>query len=252
MPARDNYQLPVLMYHRVIKKRNEAGLHNIFILEKKLRKQFDYLKKNNFKTHTFKNITEVVGRKNIILTFDDGYVDNYALLFPLLKEYGFTAVIFLVTREQENTWGIREGEPAIPLLTKSQLIEMDSYGIEFGAHTCTHPHLYELNEETAKQEIMASTKDLEDLLGKPALSFAYPFGEVNESLKKMVKEAGYMYAVATFSGPYNLREDFLQIRRIEVASQTLLVSFKRKVSGFYFKPSLLSLFPIPNRFKGYF
>ena len=252
MTSKENYQLPILMYHRVVKKRNEAGLHNIFILEKKLRKQFEYLKKNNYKTITFSNLTEAIEGKNVILTFDDGYADNYTLLFPLLKEYGFTAVIFLVTREHENTWGIKEGEPAIPLLTKPQIVEMDNYGIEFGGHTCSHPHLASLSEETAKQEITDCKKDLQNLLGKPVLSFAYPFGEVNHRLKNHVKEAGYKYAVATFSGAYSMGEDFLQIRRIEVASQTLLSSFKRKVSGYYFKPSLLSLLPIPNRFKGYF
>ena len=231
-------------------------MHNIFILEKKLRQQFDYLKKNNFKTLTFRDLNEQVitgtSEKKVILTFDDGYADNYTLLFPLLKEYGFTAVIFLVSREKQNTWGIKEGEPAIPLLDALQIKEMDIYGIEFGAHTCSHPHLPELSEQEARLEIMECKKDLENLLGKPTLSFAYPFGEGNEKLKGIVAEAGYTYAVATFSGPFSMQEDFFQIRRIEVASQTLLVSFKRKASGFYFKPSLLSLLPIPNRFKGYF
>src|SRR6185312_1091418 len=116
MQANNNYQLPILMYHRVVKKRSDAGLHNIFILERKLRRQFDYLKNNNFKTITFRDLVHQKPRpeeKKIVLTFDDGYADNYTLLFPLLKEYGFTAVVFLVTREKVNTWGIKEGEPTI-------------------------------------------------------------------------------------------------------------------------------------------
>lgn len=251
----NNYQLPILMYHRVVKKRNDSGIHNIFILERKLRRQFNYLKKNNFNTITFRDLPKLKPeqkQKNVILTFDDGYADNYSLLFPLLKEYGFTAVVFLVTREKINTWGIKEGEPCIPLLTEVQIKEMDAYGIEFGAHTCTHPHLFELSGEEAKYEITDCKKDLEVLLGKPVISFAYPFGEVNEGFKKTVADTGYRYALATFSGPYAMEEDLLQIRRIEVPSQTLLVTFKRKVGGYYFKPSILNHIPIPNRFKGYF
>src|ERR1700744_5989671 len=107
MSGNNQYQPPILIYHRVVKKRNDAGLHNIFILEKKLREQFNYLKKNNFKTTTFRDLTHHKPKpeeKKVVLTFDDGYADNYTLLFPLLKEYGFTAVVFLVTREKVNTW----------------------------------------------------------------------------------------------------------------------------------------------------
>src|ERR1035437_2235914 len=108
-----DFQIPVVMYHRVVDTTMETGKHNIYVYRESLVKQFEYLKKNGYKTLTFKNLEESMTHdKCVILTFDDGYEDNYNILFPLLKKYQFTAVIFLVTRQKRNEWGISEGEPA--------------------------------------------------------------------------------------------------------------------------------------------
>jgi peptidoglycan/xylan/chitin deacetylase (PgdA/CDA1 family) len=243
---RSQYNIPVLMYHRIVTKRSEAGKHNIYITLKRFRAQLSYLKKQGFKTITFRDIkekgNEINTTKNVILTFDDGYFDNYKILFPLLKEFGFTAVIFLVTKQKKNIWGIREGEPALDLLIPEQIKQMDQYGIEFGGHTQYHPDLLLCNKDQIKQEIAGCKKDIELLLSREVISFAYPFGGLNQQIKQEVKNAGYLYGISTNTGPYNFTDDLFQIRRIEVSSRTLLFSFKRKVSGYYFKPSFLSYF----------
>lgn len=132
-----NYEISILLYHRIVKSRREGGKQNIFVTEKRLRKQLEYLKKNGYQTITFSDLENYSSDnlyKKIIITLDDGYEDNYTLLFPLLKEFGFTAVIFLVTGFSQNEWGIKEGEPAHSLLNIAQIKEMDAYGIEFGGH----------------------------------------------------------------------------------------------------------------------
>ena len=94
-------EIPILMYHRVVRDRSEAGKHGIYVTETQFRKHLSYLKKNGYETITFKELSldkRFDGdAKKVMLTFDDGYEDNYSVMFPILKEFGFNAVIFLVT-----------------------------------------------------------------------------------------------------------------------------------------------------------
>ena len=111
--------------------------------------------------------------------------------------------------------------------------EMEEYGIEFGGHTKTHPKLATLSLENACEEIFESKKVLEEKLGHPLISFAYPYGNLNEDVKKIVKKAGYSFAVATDSGDISFSQDLFQIRRIGIFSTNSFLTFKRKVSGKY-------------------
>jgi peptidoglycan/xylan/chitin deacetylase (PgdA/CDA1 family) len=161
----------------------------------------------------------------------------------VLKKYGFKAVIYLVTQVDHNAWGVREGEPRVNMMTKEQVKEMSDYGIEMGGHTRSHVDLSKCSEEDQLKEIKGCKEDVERLINKQIVSFAYPFGGINESVKETTKKAGYLYAVSTNTGPKQFGEDNFQIRRIEVTPKTTLMSFKNKVSGNYFYPSFLkSLF----------
>jgi len=228
------------MYHRVVESRNDAGKHNIYVTKRDLIKQFEYLKQKGYQTITFKDLHEPGDfSKKVILTFDDGYVDNYDLLFPLLQKYQFTAVIFLVTLQTRNEWGIVEGEPAISLMNNAQLKEMHEYGVEFGGHTRTHVDLTRLTKEKIWDEISGCKQDVEKILNTQIISFSFPYGATNEQVKEAVKESGFRYGISTKSGPDYLFDDLLQIKRIEISNRTSLQRFKTKVSGYYFKPSFI-------------
>ena len=233
----ESYQIPILLYHRIVKKRSDAGNHKIWVLEKTFRKQMQYLKDHGYNTITFKDIENTKNQhqsKTVMLTFDDGYADNYHILFPILKEFNFKAVIYWVSELSTNKWGVVEGEPECKLLTDNQIKEMSNYGIEFGGHTGHHKDLQKLNLSEVEEEIATCKMDIEQITKLPVFSFAYPFGSINEKVKKIVNHVGYKYAVSTNTGPYKLNEDFFQIRRIEISPCTSLSSFKRKVSGHYF------------------
>ena len=231
------------MYHRVVESRNEAGKHNIYVYRKSLIKQFEYLKKQGYKTITFKDLKKPDdGSKKIILTFDDGYVDNYNLLFPLLKQYQFTAVIFLVTRQTRNEWGIVEGEPALNLMNEAQVKEMHEYGVEFGGHTRSHVNLAQLSYEDLVDEVAGCKLDVERIINTPIISFCYPFGASSEQVKRVVNEAGYLYGISTKTGPTNMEDDLFKIKRIDISYRTSLSRFRTKVSGYYFKSSFLQRF----------
>jgi peptidoglycan/xylan/chitin deacetylase (PgdA/CDA1 family) len=243
---KNRYNLPVLLYHRIVSPKSTIGRHKIYVYEKDLIRQMEFLKVNGYQTITFHDLQKDPTMdlyKKVILTFDDGYEDNYTLLFPILKKYGFRAVIYLVTQARSNFWGMREGEPPLPMMTPLQVKEMSDYGMEMGGHTQTHVDLLKVSAATGGKEISGSKQDVEWLTHLPAVSFAYPFGALNPEIKKAVRDAGFLYAVATNTGPKKFGHDNFQIRRIEITPKTTLMSFKRKVSGRYFEPSVLrSLF----------
>ncbi len=240
------YSLPVLLYHRIVNEDSVIGRHKVYVWEKDLEKQLLYLKNNDYQTITFFDLQKDPSMdlyKKIILTFDDGYADNYELLFPLLKKYGFSAVIYLVTQVDHNVWGVREGEPKVDMMTKEQVKEMSDYGIEMGGHTRSHVDLSKCSVEDQLKEMKGCKEDVERLINKQVVSFAYPFGGINQVVKESTKIAGYLYAVSTNTGPKQFGDDNFQIRRIEITPKTTLMSFKSKVSGNYFYPSFFkSLF----------
>ncbi|MHB1921356.1 MAG: polysaccharide deacetylase family protein [Chitinophagaceae bacterium] len=227
------------MYHRVVSLPGQGRGLTAFITREKLNKQLTYLKKMGYETLTFGDLERVDPKdyvKKIILTFDDGYEDNYENLFPLLKKFGFKAVIFSVTGLQYNDWDGIMDQQRIPLMSWEQMEEMDSYGVEFGGHTRNHIRFDQVSLPDAFQEIMGCKQDLESGLKKPAISFAYPFGAISEPLKTMVREAGYRFGIATKYGPSEIWEDPFQIKRIEVSQKTYFLAFKLKVSGYYNQP----------------
>ncbi len=245
LKKKNNYSLPVLLYHRVVTNESARGKHKIFVWQKDLEKQLLYLKENGYQTITFFDLHANPNQdltKKVILTFDDGYEDNYRLLFPMLKKHHFTAVIYLVTQINHNAWGVREGEPRVEMMTDEQKREMSDYGIEMGGHTQLHVDLSRCSAEEKWKEIKGCKDDVEKLTNKKAISFAYPFGGIDEVVKRITKEAGYEYAVSTNTGPKEFGTDKFQIRRIEVTPKTSLSSFKSKVSGYYFYPSFIKSF----------
>ncbi|WP_300341386.1 polysaccharide deacetylase family protein [Fusobacterium sp.] len=240
---RKKYEIPVVMYHRVIRDKSEGGVHGIYVTESDFEKQLQYLKDNNYEVITFKDLLGNrykerfnSGKKQIILTFDDGYVDNYKYAFPLLKKYGFRCVIYLLSDLDYNRWDVDvkdNPEHRFELMNLEMIKEMDKYGIEFGGHTKTHPKLATIPIETAQVEIFESKEILEKRLGHKLISFAYPYGNLNKEVKEIVKNAGYEFAVATDSGDISFSEDLFQIRRIGFFSTNNFFTFKRKVSGRY-------------------
>lgn len=237
-------EMPIIMYHRFIKDESEKGVHGTYMHVNMLEKHFKLLKRLGYQTLTFADLAEQgfserlsPNKKYIMITVDDGYKDNYELLFPLLKKYNFKAVIYAVTGEQFNRWDVEHPdnpEKRVELMSPAQIKEMaDSGLVEFGGHTLTHPHLDTLDKLTQHIEIKENKEQLEQLIGQPLLSFAYPFGSHNQDSKDLSQELGYPFAVATNSGPLAMHEDPYQIRRIAIFPRTDVFGLWRKIRGNY-------------------
>lgn len=229
--------IPVLMYHRVLREPSR-GPFDTWVLASAMRRQLEHLRRAGIDATTFRDLERPAppGRRRVILTFDDGYLDNYTTLFPLLQEFGARAVVFMVTGRSSNTWDVPKGEPEQPLMTPAQAREMAAHGIEFGGHTRHHVSLEAASPEVARDEVRGCKADLEDWLGVSPVSFAYPYGASPQPVRRAVEEAGFRWGVATKSGPLQLGEDRYRVRRLAISHRTGMLTFRLKAGGRYHLP----------------
>ncbi|MEW5766461.1 MAG: polysaccharide deacetylase family protein [bacterium] len=119
---------------------------------------------------------------------------------------------------QRIDWRQGNWERSLPV-SWEQVAEMDTGGIEFGAHTLTHPPLTRIDPKQARYEITASKEEIEQKLGKPVAVFCYPFGDFNEEVKEMVKEAGFICACSSVYGVVDRSSDPYALERIGMESK---------------------------------
>jgi peptidoglycan/xylan/chitin deacetylase (PgdA/CDA1 family) len=121
-----------------------------------------------------------------VITFDDGYRTVYQEAFPVLREHGMTATIFLTIGET----GARGRLPTFAereMLSWSEIREMHAAGIDIGAHTLTHPDLTRLPRERVETELRDSKRGIEDALGAPVQCFAYPHGRFDAQSHELAR-----------------------------------------------------------------
>jgi peptidoglycan/xylan/chitin deacetylase (PgdA/CDA1 family) len=231
------HELPVLMYHRVTDQAPVASKYNIYVTKATLEKHLQFLKVRGFQTITFEDLcSHRVPENPVILTFDDGYLDNYENLFPLLQKYGMKAVIYILgdRKHRNNYWDIPKGEIEAPLMNDAQVKEMARSGhVEFGSHAMDHVRLTDLAPAQAQKQIAQSRKVLGDLVGKPILSLAYPYGVYNDEVKRLTAEAGYNFGISV-GGPYTrFGDDLFEIRRVHMFPRSTVFDLWKKTTGFY-------------------
>jgi peptidoglycan/xylan/chitin deacetylase (PgdA/CDA1 family) len=192
--------IPILMYHyiRVVDDPNDKSGIILSVTPDKFAQELDYLLGKGYKTITFKDVENgQIPDKPIILTFDDGYQDFYTNAYPLLKQRGLSAVVYIISEDLGNDY-----------MTEEELIEISNNGIEIGSHTLSHPDLTTLSDEQAHFQIFDSKKQIEAIVNKNVISFCYPAGKYNDKIENMVKEAGYLYATTTKAGVAEFKTPF--------------------------------------------
>ncbi|HDX8443433.1 polysaccharide deacetylase family protein [Aeromonas hydrophila] len=237
-------EMPVIMYHRFIEHDSEKGVHGTWMPIAMFEKHLRLLKWLGYETLTFRDLADKgfihrlqYGKKYLMITADDGYQDNLTRMLPLLEKYGYKAVVYVVTGEGYNRWDVEQAsnpDTRVDLMNGEQLKALAASGhVEIGGHTLTHPRLSKLAPEQQAHEIQENKRQLEALLGHPLLSFAYPYGDMDESAKAQAMAAGYRFAVATNSGPRAMHQDPFRIRRIAIFPRTDVFGLWRKIRGNY-------------------
>jgi peptidoglycan/xylan/chitin deacetylase (PgdA/CDA1 family) len=304
--------LTVLNYHRIDEPENspDTFLPNISATPEEFQRQMAYLSRW-FNVVSLQDVTNWLSINKplphhaALITFDDGYLDNYTNAFPILRKFNFPAVIYLTSGHiaadrpfywdlaaycffhtkrdhfpfpdgRERKWEtqqeksqilkqwietlkrIEESEKdmwvnripdllnvAIPkdffrklIVNWDQVREMSTNGMDFGAHTITHPILTRISEQQINQEIKGSKKKIEDEIGRPVSSLAYPNGmraDVNNDVVNITKNSGFMTAFTLLNGPTSLSEvkkNPYIIRRIFISHRHTIPQFSLLTSPF--------------------
>lgn len=237
-------EMPVIMYHRFIEQDSEKGVHGTWLPVAMFEKHLKLMKWLGYESLTFRELADKgfihrlqYGKKYLMITVDDGYRDNLTRMLPLLEKYGYKAVVYIVTGEDHNRWDVEHPthpDTPVALMNGDEIKALVASGhVEIGGHTLTHPRLSRLAPEAQAHEIRANKERLEQLLGHSLLSFAYPYGDLNDDAKTQASAAGYRYAVATNSGPRAMHQDPFQIRRIAIFPRTDAFGLWRKIRGNY-------------------
>ena len=234
-------KLRILEYHSI----STNGFEDqITISKEKLIEHFEYLKQNNYTTLWMSDVDEFRNKKiklpakSVVLTFDDGYLDNYTELLPLLKQYDFKAVCFLVFGRigQPVDWNGQYADKSKMLMNKQQLVEIGSH-IELGYHTFKHDNYTHLTSDEIEKDLQLCQEVIQQqqLTVFPALAYTYgryfrKKGIRQTELFELLNKYGIKYAlrIGNRVNSMPLKNRYL-IQRIDIRGTDSIADFKKKV-----------------------
>jgi len=165
--------------------------------------------------------------RSVVITFDDGYADNARVAWPILRRFGLSATIFVVTGlvDKSCLWLDRGPLAERPLLTWQDLRALIRDNIEIGGHTRNHSSLTDLSSADVREEIEGAKRDLEIALSTPITTMAYPNGKHDPVVERLVEEAGYSCAGSSHSGLNDPGTPTYALRRTEIRGTDSLLTF---------------------------
>ena len=222
-------KVPILMYHYISEPPPGSDIYRVdlSVTPDSFRQQMAYLKENGYTPIDFYDLsTAIVAHtelppKPIILTFDDGYTDNYEKAFPVLQEYGFKGTFFVVT---EFIDAGREG-----YMNWEMIEEMSRAGQRIESHSRTHPDLTTKSRDGLIWEILGSQETLAAHIGYQPRYFCYPGGTYNDETIQVLRELDFWGAVTTENGTWHGFNDRFEWRRVRMRNTTTIEEFSRLV-----------------------
>ncbi|MBP7216043.1 MAG: polysaccharide deacetylase family protein [Candidatus Omnitrophica bacterium] len=225
------YVAPIAMYHSINPVQN-PHIKGLIVHPRSFERQMKFLKQHKYNVIALEELVRLIKEKRsipartLVLTFDDGYKDNYTYAFPILKKYGLPATIFVIINEIGRA----------DRLSWEEIKQMQASGlITIGSHSLGPDPLIKVTPfEKLKSEIVDSKKILEERLGKSVTLFSYPEGMFTPEIRQIVQDAGYFAAVATSPGRKFPNDDIFALKRLRIAytSDNLFV-FWFETTGLY-------------------
>ncbi|MEI6438234.1 MAG: polysaccharide deacetylase family protein [Candidatus Omnitrophota bacterium] len=228
------YVVPVLVYHSVDIAKTPRERANT-VSPQAFERQMSFIKKNGYRVLTADAYADFIrqGRgfppKSVLITFDDGMLNNYTAAYPVLRQKGIPAVMFVIAGDV----GVSSGPWQGPQMNWDQLREMSAQGITIASHTLTHAYLPEVSLDRARRELVESKSLLEKKLGYPVYYLAYPTGGFSDEIKTIAREAGYRLAFTTNRGYDRRNRDVFELKRIRPKDTDGSLVLWMKLSGYY-------------------
>ncbi|RSK28888.1 hypothetical protein EJF36_19515 [Bacillus sp. HMF5848] len=241
-------EVPILLYHHILEdKEFEHYKDRLPATNKQMfYEQMAFLKENGYRTITLDELYKFINgdielpEKSVMIQFDDGLKSNYVYAYPILKEFGFTAVEYIITSR-----GNRPIEPFDPMSFK-QFIHFDEIEdiddvFEFGSHT---QELHQVDSEgnytslidVPTDHIINDLHTSLDLLYEHGVydesslrTIAYPFGRFNEETTEIVEQLGFAMGFTTKQGYVRAGDDPYTLKRFYFGPRTTMEDFKRIV-----------------------
>lgn len=228
-------RIPILLYHRLLSKRRAdqgdvSDTEMIYVTyDTSFAQQMQYLVENGFSTLDLDDYVRIrSGRqplpsRPVVITFDDGYLSNYTLGFPVLKALGLKATVFVVPEPNPYTRNRVAGMD--DFVTPTQIVEMAKSGVSIQSHTLTHPVLTELDDAEIERELVVSREVIANWTGMPVTHIAIPRAGYDRRVRRLVDRAGYRTACCNNKGSATGRSDLLALPRIVVERDMSLREF---------------------------
>ena len=220
-PSLAGRRIPILMYHSVLETPTTA-LTDLFVRPNEMEQQLIYLRDNGYDTIFFDDLDHISDYdKPILLTFDDGYRDNYTNLFPLLQKYNMKATIFMISDAIYSN----------SFVTAEMLREMSDSGlVSIQSHTVSHIELgFQSSETEIRRQLLNSKHVLEAITGKSITTIAYPNGSSNALTRSIVPDY-YKYALNKDGGHFVCGQNLFTMNRIRISRDTTISRFATLIS----------------------
>ncbi|MEG6584931.1 polysaccharide deacetylase family protein [Dendrosporobacter sp. 1207_IL3150] len=199
--------VPILAYHMVNEQQEVYSIDT-----KDFDSQMKYLMDNGYTAISLNEYFQAregrwqLPKKPIIITFDDGYIDNYQTALPILEKYGLKSTVFVISEAV--------GQPGY--MTWGQIKAMQTRNTEIGSHTVSHVPLAQVDFEEKKRQVSVSKETIERNLGRPIEFLAFPFGSYDTTMPEILKKAGYRGACTGITGLNRNAQEAYTLKRINV------------------------------------
>ncbi|GGV41966.1 polysaccharide deacetylase family protein [Streptomyces griseoflavus] len=227
-------RVPVLMYHAVSARPNEAT-RALSVTPEAFAAQMAVIADRGLTPVTTAALAahwrsgRPLPARPVLVTFDDGYEGVHRHALPVLAGHGFPATVFVTTGWLRGPHDNGGGPDT--MLDWDQVRDLAGAGVEIGGHSHSHPQLDRLDENRLRSELILSKEIVSDRLGTVPASFAYPFGYSSRRVREAVRETGYAQALAVGNGLARRAQGPYALRRVTVRRSTSAADFERLVEG---------------------
>lgn len=219
----------ILAYHSI----GETSRDIWEVSSAKFQEQMQYLAKHKFRVMSLeeafrKMIVGEIPERSIVITFDDGYESLWNFAFPVLKDFGFVATVFLPVAYVGgiDKFSYEQPREHMSLLSWQMIMESQGAGISYASHSMSHKNLISLDDWTLHYELEESKRALATRLGTSFHALAYPFGMYDARVKRVARNLGYDCALGFGNVGSNTRmTDRLEMKREKLTSDMTMEDF---------------------------